>query len=67
MMGCQVCTQGSHSQTGVDSSILIVIEPGLGARLGKRSLSDALRVKLLDVSTKGMSIIEHLRGFLLQT
>lgn len=35
----------SHSQPGVEARSLVVVEPSLGARLGKRSLGDTLRVK----------------------
>ena len=34
----------SHSQTGVEARNITVVEPGSGARMGKRSLSGALRV-----------------------
>ena len=34
-----------HSQTGVETRDITVVEPGLGARMGKRSLCDGLRVK----------------------
>ena len=35
----------SHSQTSVETRNIKVVEPGLGARMGKRSLCDALQVK----------------------
>ena len=34
-----------HSQTGVETRDVTVVEPGLGARLEKSGLSDGLRVK----------------------
>ena len=35
----------SHSLIGVETRGVTVVEPGLGARMGKRGLSDGLRVK----------------------